>query len=75
MQRFGDQRDWFGEKRFGMFVHWGLYALNAWHEQDQWRRRIPRADYILLIDQFNPVNFDPDAWLDVPKPRGWNISA
>lgn len=70
MQRFGDQRDWFGEKRFGMFVHWGLYALNAWHEQDQWRRRIPRADYIPLIDQFNPVNFDPDAWLDVAEAAG-----
>jgi hypothetical protein len=25
--RFGDGRDWFFEKRFGMFVHWGLYAM------------------------------------------------
>jgi alpha-L-fucosidase len=67
---FGDARDWFTEKRFGLFVHWGLYALNAWHEQDQWRRRIPRAQYTPLRQQFNPVNFDPDAWLDVAEEAG-----
>jgi hypothetical protein len=46
--RFGDGRDWIFEKRFGLFVHWGLYAINAWHEQDQWRHRIPRAEYVKL---------------------------
>lgn len=30
--RFGDGRDWRFEKRFGMFVHWGLYAIHGWHE-------------------------------------------
>ncbi|MFO7924245.1 MAG: alpha-L-fucosidase, partial [Bacteroidales bacterium] len=33
IRRFGDCRDWFFEKRFGMFVHWGLYAIPGWHEQ------------------------------------------
>jgi alpha-L-fucosidase len=46
--RFGDGRDWWFQKRFGMFVHWGLYAIHGWHEQDQWRRRIPRAEYVKL---------------------------
>jgi alpha-L-fucosidase len=67
---FGDARDWFTEKRFGLFIHWGLYALNEWQEQDQWRRRIPRAQYEPLIHQFNPVKFDPDAWLDVAQAAG-----
>lgn len=67
---FHDARDWFNEKRFGLFIHWGLYALNEWHEQDQWRRRIPRAEYIKLQEQFNPVYFDPDAWLDVAEAAG-----
>lgn len=67
---FNDERDWFNEKRFGLFIHWGLYALNEWHEQDQWRRRISRDDYVKLQDQFNPVNFDPDAWLDVAEAAG-----
>lgn len=67
---FHDERDWFMEKRYGMFIHWGLYALNEWHEQDQWRRRIPRSKYVQLQNQFNPVNFDPDAWLDVVEAAG-----
>ena len=67
---YHDARDWFTEKRFGLFLHWGLYSLNEWHEQDQWRRRIPRDEYIKLKDQFNPVNFDPDVWLDVAEKAG-----
>ena len=43
--RFGDGRDWFFEKRFGMFVHWGLYAIAGFHEQHQWRKRVARAEY------------------------------
>jgi alpha-L-fucosidase len=70
MQMFGDGRDWFFEKRYGMFVHWGLYAIPGWHEQDQWRRSIPRAEYGQLIHQFNPVRFDPERWLDVLQAAG-----
>jgi alpha-L-fucosidase len=70
MRRFGDGRDWFFEKRYGMFVHWGLYAIGEWHEQDQWRRGIPRAEYEPLIHRFNPVKFDPERWLDVLQDAG-----
>lgn len=68
--RFGDGRDWFLEKRFGLFVHWGLYAIPAWHEQDQWRRGVPRKEYQKLVHQFNPVKYDPDAWLDLAEEVG-----
>ena len=70
IQRFGDGRDWFFEKRYGMFVHWGLYAIPGWHEQHQWRRLVPRAEYEPLIRQFNPVKFDPNRWLDVLQAAG-----
>ncbi|NLE54079.1 MAG: hypothetical protein GX617_04000, partial [Lentisphaerae bacterium] len=30
---FNDDRDWFFDKRFGLFIHWGIYALDGWHEQ------------------------------------------
>ena len=68
--RFGDGRDWWFEKRFGMFVHWGLYAIEGWHEQDQWRRRIPRAEYARLQSRWNPAGFNPDAWLDAAESAG-----
>ena len=70
MQRFGDGRDWFFEKRFGMFVHWGIYAVAGWHEQMQWRGRVPREEYVKLAERWNPVKFDPDAWLDLAEEVG-----
>jgi alpha-L-fucosidase len=68
--RFGDGRDWWFQKRFGLFVHWGLYAIEGWHEQDQWRRRIPRAEYVKLQARWNPTAFNPDAWLDAAEAAG-----
>jgi len=57
----GDGRDWFFEKRFGMFVHWGIYAIAGWHEQHQWRARVPRAEFVQLARRWNPTQFNPDA--------------
>ncbi len=70
MQKFNDGRDWFFEKRFGLFIHWGIYAVNAWHEQEVYRRMLPRAQYAAGMARFNPVNFNPDAWLDLAQSAG-----
>ena len=70
VERFGDGRDWFLEKRFGMFVHWGLYAIPGWHEQHQWRAHVPRAEYVKLAQQWNPTKFDPNQWLDLMQEAG-----
>jgi len=68
--RFGDGRDWFFEKRFGMFVHWGLYAIAGFHEQHQWRKRVARAEYEKFAARWNPVNYQPDRWLDLMERAG-----
>jgi alpha-L-fucosidase len=70
MPRFGDARDWLFENRLGLFVHWGLYAIPAWHEQHQYRLRVPRREYEKLSRQFNPERFNPDAWLDLAEAAG-----
>ena len=67
---FDGGREWWFQARYGMFVHWGLYAINGWHEQDHWRRRIPRAEYVKLQQQWNPVNFNPDHWIDLAEAAG-----
>lgn len=68
--RFGDGRDWFFENRYGMFVHWGLYSIPGWHEQHQWRARVPRNEYIKLAQQWNPTKFNPEQWLDLMEEAG-----
>lgn len=69
-RRFGDGRDWFFENRFGLFLHWGLYSIPAWHEQYQWRASVPRDQYVKLAAQWNPLNYDPEAWLDLAQKAG-----
>lgn len=51
--------------KYGMFIHWGLYAIPGWHEQHQWRLNMPREEYVKLKEQWNPEKFNPDAILDV----------
>lgn len=68
--RFGDGRDWFFERRYGMFVHWGLYSIPGWHEQHQWRGRVARDEYVRLAKQWNPTKFNPEQWLDLMEEAG-----
>jgi alpha-L-fucosidase len=68
--KFGDGRDWFISHRFGLFVHWGLFAIDAWQEQDIWRRARDPQEYAALAGRFNPQHFDPDAWIDAARAAG-----
>lgn len=58
-------KEWFSKRRMGLFLHFGLYAIEGWHEQDQMRRRIPREEYVKLITRFNPTAWDADAIIDL----------
>ncbi|MHB1152040.1 MAG: alpha-L-fucosidase [Eubacteriales bacterium] len=57
-------------KRFGMFIHWGIYALSGFQEQFQYRKSIPRSEYSKLAEQFNPFEYDPDEWVRLAKDAG-----
>ena len=60
----------FREKRFGMFVHWGLYAISGWHEQEQWRYPVESKEYQAYMHRFFPKKYDPDAWVLAAKQAG-----
>ncbi|HID23688.1 MAG TPA: alpha-L-fucosidase [Planctomycetaceae bacterium] len=78
------QRDarmrWWREARFGMFIHWGLYAIPAgtWKGKQipgigEWimdRANIPVVEYETLAAQFNPVKYDPAEWVRIAKNAG-----
>lgn len=78
------QRDarmqWWREARFGMFIHWGVYSVPAgrYHGQPvggigEWimyNAKIPCAEYRAFAREFNPVQYDPDAWVQLARDAG-----
>ena len=70
MNFFKDERDWFFKKRFGLFVHFGLYSIEGFHEQEQFRKGIPRKEYEKYASVFNPEKFDPYVWIETAKKCG-----
>ncbi len=61
---------WWTEARFGMFIHWGLYALPARHEWVKSNERISDADYQKYFDRFNPDLYNPVEWVRAAKAAG-----
>ncbi|HSH77835.1 MAG TPA: alpha-L-fucosidase [Herpetosiphonaceae bacterium] len=61
---------WFTRDRFGMFIHWGLYALPARHEWVKSRERMDDAAYQRYFDHFNPDLYDPRAWAESARDAG-----
>src|SRR6478609_6214136 len=72
--------EWFREAKYGMFIHWGLYAIPAgeWKGQrclglGEWimfRSRIPVREYETLASRFNPVKYNADEWVTLAKDAG-----
>ena len=61
---------WYTDARFGMFIHWGLYAIPARGEWVRSYEEIPKEDYMTYFDEFNPVDFDPKQWAKAAKEAG-----
>ena len=77
-----DRMEWFRDAHFGMFVHWGLYAQYGgfWKGQEkkvnncaEWMMlaaRAPRQEYAAAAKDFNPKNYDAEAWVVAAKNAG-----
>ena len=61
---------WFTRDRFGMFIHWGLYALPARHEWIRNRERISNEAYEKYFRHFDPDLYDPKLWADAAAYAG-----
>lgn len=61
---------WFTRDRFGMFIHWGLYALPARHEWVKQHEEIADEEYQKYFDHFNPDLYDPEQWADAAADAG-----
>jgi alpha-L-fucosidase len=79
-QQGTDKMIWWRDARFGMFIHWGVYAVPAGTHNGQkigrigeWimnRGKIPVAEYKAYAKQFNPTRYDPEAWVLMAKDAG-----
>ena len=69
---------WWSEARFGMFIHWGLYAQDGcfWKGQDgktehmMRHLQIPIVEYEKIATEFNPVKFNATEWVRIAKSAG-----
>lgn len=61
---------WWTDARFGMFIHWGLYALPARHEWVKNHERMTNAQYQKYFDEFDPDHFEPKKWAKEAKAAG-----
>ena len=71
---------WWDDAKFGMFIHWGLYAVPAGEYKGdrvpgigEWimnSLRIPIAEYEQFATQFNPVKYDAAEWVSLAKRAG-----
>ncbi|MEG2698964.1 MAG: alpha-L-fucosidase, partial [Ruthenibacterium sp.] len=67
--RFARSR-WFSQARFGMFIHWGIYAIPARGEWVRSVEEIPKDQYEPFAQEFVPDSYDPRAWAKLAKQAG-----
>ncbi|GHV87966.1 alpha-L-fucosidase [Spirochaetia bacterium] len=61
---------WFNEARFGMFIHWGLYAIPARGEWVRNREKTPHEEYLRYFDEFTAAEYNPREWAALAKKAG-----
>jgi alpha-L-fucosidase len=61
---------WFQDARFGLFVHWGLYAVLGRGEWIRNRESVPDDEYESLVQSFDAAEFDTREWARMAKQAG-----
>ncbi len=77
---FDERMSWWRDAKFGMFIHWGAYAVPAGRYRGktvegvgEWimnTAQIPIPEYETYVEQFDPVDFDAQSWARLAKEAG-----
>jgi len=65
-----EDMQWWRDAKFGMFLHWGVYAIPGRGEWVMFVERMDVDEYRKLADRFDPKEFDARAWAKVAKDAG-----
>lgn len=65
-----DRQAWFRDARFGMFIHWGPYAVHGRCVWARYTERMSHAEYAKYAKQFTAVKYDPSNWVQLAKAAG-----
>jgi len=73
-QESGQQKmqrmQWWSDARFGLFIHWGTYAMAARHEWVKNRERMTNEEYQKYFELFDPDLYNPTEWAKAAKNAG-----
>lgn len=69
-EEYEKRMQWYREARFGMFIHWGLYAIPARGEWVRNTEQMPKEEYMPYFEEFDPVAYDPRKWVRAAKDAG-----
>ena len=62
--------EWYQQARFGMFIHWGIYAIPARGEWVRSVEEMTEEEYMTFFEEFDPIDFQPKKWAKAAKDAG-----
>ncbi|SFB66451.1 alpha-L-fucosidase [Flagellimonas taeanensis] len=65
-----ENREWFQDAKFGMFIHWGIYSVLGVHEWVMETQSIDKKTYEKAASFFNPTEFNAEEWVLLAKATG-----
>jgi alpha-L-fucosidase len=72
---YHDKMEWFKDAKLGIFIHWGIYAVNGISESwSFFNGRISHEDYLKQVDGFTAEKYDPQFWAELIKESGAKYS-
>lgn len=66
-----ERMQWFADAKFGVFIHWGIYAVDGVDESwSFFNGKMSHADYMKQLHGFTAKHYDPQAWVDLIQRSG-----
>lgn len=69
-EKIMERTKWFRQDRFGLFIHWGLYAIPGRGEWVKTYEKMTNEAYNQYFEAFNPTEYDPKKWVKEAKKAG-----